>query len=131
MPWYTVRKKINGRHYLYLQMTYREAGRVKTKNKYLGPASGGFGHGAPDNVPTVPRSARAQAPSGGLKVDKIVRMKAMPKGFYERKYALERLAQEDAERRAYMRKLPKGSKEREEMKGVGRAIRRIRDLWKG
>jgi hypothetical protein len=88
--WYTVRKKINGRHYLYLQMTYREAGRVKTKNKYLGAASGGFGHGAPDNVPTVPRSARAQAPSGGLKVDKIVRMKAMPKGFYERKYALER-----------------------------------------
>lgn len=35
-------------------MTYRDGGRVKTKNKYLGPASGGFGRGAPANLPTAP-----------------------------------------------------------------------------
>lgn len=58
MPWYQVIKTINGRKYLYLQMTYRDGGKVKTKNKYLGPASGGFGAGAPLNLP------RATAPDG-------------------------------------------------------------------
>ena len=38
MAWYQVIKTINGRKYLYLQTTYRENGKVKTKNKYLGPA---------------------------------------------------------------------------------------------
>jgi hypothetical protein len=38
--WYTVRKRINGRYYLYLQMTYRSGGKVKTKNKYIGPVDG-------------------------------------------------------------------------------------------
>ena len=32
-------KKINGRYYLYLQVTYREGGKVKTKNKYYGMRS--------------------------------------------------------------------------------------------
>jgi len=57
MGWYTVTKKINGHYYLYLQMTYRECGKVKTKNKYLGPAHGSaqaFGSGAPPNLPIAP-----------------------------------------------------------------------------
>ena len=41
MPWYTVIKTINGHQYLYLQTTYREGGKVKTKNKYLGRADDG------------------------------------------------------------------------------------------
>ena len=36
MGWHQVMKRINGRSYLYLQMTYRDGGKVKTKNKYLG-----------------------------------------------------------------------------------------------
>ena len=41
MPWYTVIKTIKGHQYLYLQTTYREGGKVKTKNKYLGRADDG------------------------------------------------------------------------------------------
>ena len=76
MPWYQVIKTIKGRRYLYLQMTYRADGKVKTKNKYLGPASGGFGAGAPRDLPTADRGKiKGKAPrrSGGLKIDKIVR----------------------------------------------------------
>ena len=40
MGWYTCVKKINGRRYLYLQTTYRVGGKVKTKNKYIGPVDG-------------------------------------------------------------------------------------------
>jgi hypothetical protein len=39
MPWYKVIKTIRGRGYLYWQMTYREKGKVKTRNKYIGPAN--------------------------------------------------------------------------------------------
>ena len=36
--WYKVVKRIKGRPYLYWQKTWREGGKVKTKNKYVGPA---------------------------------------------------------------------------------------------
>src|SRR6202041_791465 len=38
---YEVIKTISGRQYRYLQETYRESGRVRTRNTYLGPADGG------------------------------------------------------------------------------------------
>jgi hypothetical protein len=44
MRWYKVVKTINGRRYLYWQHTYREAGKVKTKNRYIGPFSGMLHH---------------------------------------------------------------------------------------
>ena len=36
--WYRVVKTIKGHHYVYLQQTYREGNRVRTRNRYLGPA---------------------------------------------------------------------------------------------
>ena len=38
---YEVIKTISGRQYRYLQETYRESGRVRTRNIYLGPVDGG------------------------------------------------------------------------------------------
>jgi hypothetical protein len=38
---YEVIKTIGGRQYRYLQETYRESGRVRTRNTYLGPVDGG------------------------------------------------------------------------------------------
>lgn len=38
MDWYRVVKTIRGRRYHYWQKTYREGGKVKTLNKYIGPA---------------------------------------------------------------------------------------------
>ena len=38
---YEVIKTISGRQYRYLQETYRESGRVRTRNTYLGPIDGG------------------------------------------------------------------------------------------
>lgn len=77
MGWYQVVKTINGRQYLYLQMTYRQGGKVKTKNKYLGPASGGFGTGAPASLPIAsegkPIKAKSPRRSSGLKIDPIIR----------------------------------------------------------
>lgn len=72
MSWYTVTKTIKGRRYLYLQMTYRVGKQVKTKNKYLGPASSkgaSFGFGAPSNLPIAetktpkPRTRRYARPA--------------------------------------------------------------------
>lgn len=53
MSWYTVTKTIKGRQYLYLQMTYREGGRVRTQNKYLGPVSGGMRSKGSARLPRV------------------------------------------------------------------------------
>lgn len=39
MNWYRVTKTIRGKKYDYWQKTYREGGRVKTLNKYIGPAT--------------------------------------------------------------------------------------------
>jgi hypothetical protein len=39
MRWYRVTKTINGRKYLYWQRTKRIGRRVKTENKYIGPAA--------------------------------------------------------------------------------------------
>ena len=38
---YEVIKTISGRQYRYLQETYRESGKVRTHNIYLGPVDGG------------------------------------------------------------------------------------------
>ena len=76
MSWYSVTKTINGRKYLYLQMTYREGRKVKTKNKYIGPATGGFGGGAPADLPTATEGkpiATKRPQSKPLKLDPIVR----------------------------------------------------------
>ena len=71
MGWYTVTKRINGHYYLYLQMTYRENGKVKTKNKYLGPVRGGtFGFGAPANLPTAENRTVTTTPKKRTKREK-------------------------------------------------------------
>jgi hypothetical protein len=44
MEWYRVVKTINGRKYLYEQKTYREGKRVRTLNRYVGPANSVFYH---------------------------------------------------------------------------------------
>jgi hypothetical protein len=41
MEWYRVIKTIKGRRYHYDQKTYRENGRVRTLNRYIGPCSAG------------------------------------------------------------------------------------------
>ncbi len=40
MGWYQVVKTIKGHHYEYLQRTWREGKRVRTENRYIGPADG-------------------------------------------------------------------------------------------
>jgi hypothetical protein len=40
MGWYVVIKTVKGRQYRYVQRTWRENGRVRTENKYLGPIHG-------------------------------------------------------------------------------------------
>jgi hypothetical protein len=37
--WYRVTKTIKGHQYLYEQQTYRENGRVRTRNRYIGPVA--------------------------------------------------------------------------------------------
>lgn len=106
MGWYTVTKTINGRQYLYLQMTYREGRKVKTRNKYLGPASGGFGSGTPSDLPTAPR--KAGKPSGGLKIEPIKRMRDLSK----------------KQQRAYMKESMRKIK-----KDVQRADQEVRDYY--
>jgi hypothetical protein len=63
MPWYQVIKTIRGRRYLYWQMTYRERGKVKTRNKYIGPANeqsvGAAGHSP--SIPKEPKPLAAEA----------------------------------------------------------------------
>jgi|SRR3954470_1108830 len=41
--WYRVVKTIKGHSYIYEQQTYREGGRVRTRNRYIGPAGGDRG----------------------------------------------------------------------------------------
>jgi hypothetical protein len=43
--WYRVVKTIKGHRYVYVQQTYREGGRVRTRNRYIGPAADGGGAG--------------------------------------------------------------------------------------
>lgn len=50
MDWYVVVKTINGRRYFYMQKTWRVGARVRTINKYLGPAGGAVA-GAPIQLP--------------------------------------------------------------------------------
>jgi len=44
--WYRVVKTIKGHQYIYEQQTFREGGRVRTRNRYLGPAGGDGGSGS-------------------------------------------------------------------------------------
>lgn len=104
MPWYTVTKTINGRQYLYLQMTYREGGKVRTKNKYLGPASSAgasFGFGAPANLPTAEEKT-TNRPSGGVRIDKIRRLKPKPRHIQNRAALENQLLREALENRRNM-----------------------------
>jgi hypothetical protein len=39
LAWYRVIKSINGCQYVYMQTTWREGGKVKTKNRYVGPVT--------------------------------------------------------------------------------------------
>ena len=75
MGWYQCVKTVKGHKYLYLQMSYREGGKVKTKSKYLGPVSGGFGKSTVANLPVAEGSPKDEKPAGGLKIDKIRRAK--------------------------------------------------------
>jgi hypothetical protein len=50
MDWYVVVKTINGHRYFYRQKTYRDGAKVRTVNKYLGPA-GESAPGAPIQLP--------------------------------------------------------------------------------
>ena len=96
MGWYQVVKTINGRKYLYLQMTYREGGKVKTKNKYLGRANGSsrsFAHG-PAHIPTASEYPKVEKPAGGLKVDKIRRLKPLSRRAQAREKAHQPLREE-------------------------------------
>ena len=57
-------------------MTYREGRKVKTKNRYLGPASGGFGSGAPSTLPTAEMGTPVRSNvrrAKTLKLDPIIR----------------------------------------------------------
>lgn len=69
-------------------MTYREGGRVKTKNKYLGPATGGdgsFGRGAPANLPI----AMTPPPSSGLRIGKIRRLKPVSRATLRKRHSMQ------------------------------------------
>jgi antirestriction protein ArdC len=55
MEWYIVVKTINGRRYRYWQKTWREGKRVRTANKYIGPAGGVvFAPAIPADATTLP-----------------------------------------------------------------------------
>ncbi len=40
MSWHIVAKTINGRRFLYRQMTWREGRRMRTRSEYIGPVDG-------------------------------------------------------------------------------------------
>ena len=60
MDWYVVIKTINGHRYFYMQKTHRVGARVRTINKYLGPAGEGAA-GAPTQLP-LPLTTTAPTP---------------------------------------------------------------------
>lgn len=53
MEWYRVIKTIKGHQYAYEQRTWREGGRVRTENRYLGPVGDG---GSGQDQPPAPLS---------------------------------------------------------------------------
>lgn len=57
MEWYHVIKTINGRRYVYRQVTWRADGRVKTRSEYLGPE---------EQLPSPRRSKRSPPISSRL-----------------------------------------------------------------
>src|SRR5436305_14536419 len=67
--WYRVVKTIKGHHYVYLQQTYREGNRVRTRNRYLGPAgseTAASGSAGGKSEPAGSPSGIASALVGGL-----------------------------------------------------------------
>jgi len=57
--WYQVVKTIKGNHYWYLQQTYREGGRVHTRNRYLGRVAEGSSGGRAASAPARPAQTSA------------------------------------------------------------------------
>src|SRR4051794_30611635 len=57
MGWYRVTKTIKGHKYLYEQQTYREGGKVKTRNRYLGPAGSDRSSGSSKSAVTTTDSS--------------------------------------------------------------------------
>ena len=132
MSWYTVTKTVKGRRYLYLQMTYRVGGKVKTKNRYLGPVAaspGAFGSGAPSNLPTGKNQPDA-SPAGGVRIDPIRRQKPKAPYSQRRRAAVETLKIEGylnaKEIRAVQRRLKKKTRLRRLFAFGDRA--KLRDL---
>src|SRR3954471_13856482 len=67
--WYRVVKTIKGHRYVYLQQTYREGNRVRTRNHYLGPAGSETavsGRAGGNSEPAGAPSGIASALVGGL-----------------------------------------------------------------
>jgi hypothetical protein len=76
-------------------MTYRDGGKVKTRNKYLGPASSAgaaLGFGAPASLPIAESKPPKQF--SGLKLDKIRRLKPRTRAFINREAARRRFEEE-------------------------------------
>jgi hypothetical protein len=86
-------------------MTYREGGKVKTRNKYLGPANGGFGSGAPANLPIA---TQPEKPAGGLKIDKIKRLKPRRRWASSDRTALKQLRQVATDNERRLREINNG-----------------------
>src|SRR4051794_27575829 len=67
--WYRVVKTIKGHRYAYLQQTYREGNRVRTRNHYLGPAgseTAASGSAGGESEPAGGTAGIASAVVGGL-----------------------------------------------------------------
>ena len=61
--WYRVIKTIKGNRYLYEQQTYREGGRVRTRNRYIGRAGEGGKTATPPGHLSLPTSPLFTDPS--------------------------------------------------------------------
>src|ERR1700730_954428 len=61
--WYRVVETIKGHQYLYEQQTYREGGRVRTRNRYIGRAGEGGKTATPLGHLSLPTSAPFTDPS--------------------------------------------------------------------
>lgn len=125
MGWYSVTKTINGKQYLYLQMTYREGGKVRTKNKYLGPASSSgasFAFGSPTNLP-ISDAVSTHKPTGSLKVDKIHRLKPKSRDIQNRATLKHQLVTEALQNRKDMQRARRNGEDTEPYKFTAKIFR--------
>lgn len=73
MGWYRVTKTIGGRAYVYAQRTYREGGKVRTENRYIGPASAAAGTGeAPRSQMPAARPKTAIPADEAVIIDEVI-----------------------------------------------------------